>query len=101
MLELTLPVTRRRVGLLNEAQVIATLTRYELERVRAPTLTLSAADDAFGTYDAARYTAEQIPGGRFVGVSDGGHLLVGHREAATGEITAWLSRYATRSNASR
>ncbi len=92
MLELTLPVSRRRLGLLNEAQVMASLARYELEKIAAPTLTISTADDRFGTYDAAQYTASQIAGARFAGYSTGGHLLVGRQNEVMTEIAAWLTR---------
>jgi 2-hydroxy-6-oxonona-2,4-dienedioate hydrolase len=71
-----LPVSQRRAGLLNEARVIPSLPRYDLEQVRVPTLAISCADDIFGTYDGARYTADQIPGARFVGYPTGGHLWV-------------------------
>ncbi len=37
-------------------------------------LTIGIADDLFGTYDAARYTADHITGARFVGYPSGGHF---------------------------
>jgi pimeloyl-ACP methyl ester carboxylesterase len=85
-----LPVSPRRLGLLNDADVTTHLTRYELERITAPTLAISVADDLYGTYDVARYTAEQIPGARFVGYPDGGHVFVGRQEAVTAELSAFL-----------
>jgi pimeloyl-ACP methyl ester carboxylesterase len=77
MLDQILPVSGRRVGLLNDAFVTMHLERYPLGEITVPTLAISAADDLYGTYDAARYTAEQIPGARFVGYPDGGHVLLG------------------------
>src|SRR5262249_15062412 len=47
MLEHTLPVTARRLGLVNDAKVVLSLPRYELERIRAPTLVIGVADDRF------------------------------------------------------
>ncbi|HEY3518466.1 MAG TPA: alpha/beta hydrolase, partial [Gammaproteobacteria bacterium] len=91
MLDQLLPVTDRRVGLLNDASVTTQIERYPLERITAPTLTISAADDLYGTYDAARYSAEQIPGARFVGYPDGGHMLVGRNAAATSTIAEFLA----------
>ena len=85
-----LPVSPRRLGLLNDAAVTSTLPRYDLERITAPTLVISAADDLFGTYDGARYTAEHIPNARFVGYPTGGHLLVGRQREETAEIAAFL-----------
>lgn len=90
MLQSILPVRPRRLGLLNDGEVTTHLTRYELERVAAPTFTVSVADDLYGTYDVARYTAGQIPGARFVGYESGGHMLVGRQEAVTAELLAFL-----------
>jgi pimeloyl-ACP methyl ester carboxylesterase len=85
-----LPVSRRRDGLLNEAKVIPSLPRYALEQIRVPTLAISCSDDLFGTYAAARYTAEHIAGARFVGYPTGGHLWVGHQQEITDEIARFL-----------
>jgi pimeloyl-ACP methyl ester carboxylesterase len=85
-----LPISQRRQGLLNEAAVIPSLQRYELEKIHVPTLTISCADDAFGTYDGARYTAEHIPGARFIGYETGGHLWVGHQQEMTDVIASFL-----------
>ena len=85
-----LPVSVRREGLVNDAKVVSTLPRYELERIKAPTLAISTADDRYGTYEPARYTAEHIPGARFVGYATGGHLWVGHHKEALAEVAAFL-----------
>jgi pimeloyl-ACP methyl ester carboxylesterase len=85
-----LPISQRRNGLLNEAKVIPFLPRYALEDITVPTLAVSCADDLFGTYDAARYTADHIRGAKFVGYPNGGHLWVGHQHELTKEITQFL-----------
>lgn len=85
-----LPVSPRRLGLLNDADVTTHLTRYDLERITAPTLAISVADDLYGTYDVARYTAEQIPGARFVGYPNGGHVFIGRQDAVAAELGAFL-----------
>ena len=90
ILDYILPVTARRKGLVNDAKITTTLPRYELERIRAPTLVISVADDRFGTYEPARYTAEHIPGARFVGYLSGGHVWVGHHREAVAEIAGFL-----------
>lgn len=90
MLDLILPVSPRREGLLNDAAVTSRVPRYALEKVAAPTLTISTADDLFGTFDGARYSAEQIPEARFVGFRSGGHLWIGHHEQVIAEITEFL-----------
>lgn len=90
VLDHILPVSLRRQGLVNDAAVVSSLPRYELERISVPTLIVSTADDLFGTFDTARYTAEHIPRARFVSYPSGGHLLVGHYKEALLEIIAFL-----------
>jgi 2-hydroxy-6-oxonona-2,4-dienedioate hydrolase len=90
ILEHILPVSRRRLGLLNDAAVTASLPRYELERITTPTLVISLADDLFGTFDGARYTAEHVPGARFIGYPSGGHVWLGHQQEVMSEIAAFL-----------
>ena len=90
VLEHILPVSPRRLGLLNDAAVTSSLQPYELERITIPTLVISTADDLFGTFDAARYTAEHVPRARFIGYSSGGHLWVGHQKEVMSEIAAFL-----------
>jgi pimeloyl-ACP methyl ester carboxylesterase len=93
VMELILPVRPRRVGLVNDAAVVSALPRYELEKISAPTLAISAADDLYGTFDGARYTAEHVPNGRFIGYPSGGHMLVGHDDEASSQIAAFLKKY--------
>jgi 2-hydroxy-6-oxonona-2,4-dienedioate hydrolase len=86
-----LPVSARRLGLLNDGAVVRSLERYDLERITTPTLAVSTQDDLFGTFDSARYTAEHIPGARFVGYPSGGHLLVGRQQEVMAEIAGFLN----------
>ncbi|CAH1092356.1 alpha/beta fold hydrolase [Candidatus Nitrotoga sp. 1052] len=90
VLDRILPVSPRRLGLLNDASITSTLTRYELERIAVPTLILSVADDLFVTFDGARYSAEHTPHARFIGYPSGGHLGVGHQKEVISEIVAFL-----------
>jgi pimeloyl-ACP methyl ester carboxylesterase len=76
---------------LNDALVTSSLDRYELERITAPTLVVTARDDLYGTFDTGRYTAEQIANARFVGFDSGGHVLVGRQREADDEIVAFLA----------
>jgi 2-hydroxy-6-oxonona-2,4-dienedioate hydrolase len=85
-----LPVSRRRLGLLNDAAVTSSLVRPDLEQIAVPTLILSTTDDLFGTFDSARYTAAHVPNARFVGYPSGGHLFVGHQEDIAAEIAGFL-----------
>jgi pimeloyl-ACP methyl ester carboxylesterase/predicted CoA-binding protein len=88
-----LPVSTRRLGLLNDAEVTSTLPRYELERITAPTLAISLKDDGYGTYGGAQYTAEQIAGARFISYEEGGHVLVGHIREITEEMAKFLTEH--------
>ncbi len=85
-----LPVSLRAPGLRDDTRLGKSLGRYALESIRVPTLVVGARDDGFGTYAAAQYTASQIPGARFVGFAQGGHLLVGHGEAMFAHILQLL-----------
>jgi 2-hydroxy-6-oxonona-2,4-dienedioate hydrolase len=85
-----LPVSARRLGLLNEAAVTGNLPRYELERISAPTLVMSLEDDLFGTWEGARYTAEHVPNARFLGFPSGGHLFAGHGTELMREVVGFL-----------
>jgi pimeloyl-ACP methyl ester carboxylesterase len=76
--------------MLNDARIGGSLPRYELERIAARTLVISAADDLYGTFPGARYTADHVPNGRFVGYDSGGHAWVGHHREVMSEIRAFL-----------
>lgn len=90
MLDLILPVSPRRDGLLNDSQVTSSVPRYALERITVPTLAISARDDLFGTYDGARYSADHIPGARFIGYANGGHLWIGHHQEVVAHIVGFI-----------
>jgi len=85
-----LPLSGRQQGLVNDARVTSGIKRYELERIQAPTLAISLADDLYGTYEPARYTAALVPNGRFVGYATGGHLWVGHQSDVVDTVTQFL-----------
>jgi 2-hydroxy-6-oxonona-2,4-dienedioate hydrolase len=95
------PISQREKGLKNDAAVAPSVPRYDLEHITAPTLVIAAEDDLFGTFKGGRYTAEHIPGARFVGFSTGGHLLVGHRNEVKRELTEFLSLRAGTSSPSK
>jgi pimeloyl-ACP methyl ester carboxylesterase len=88
-----LPVSPRRAGLVNDAKVVSSLARYDVEKLAAPTLAISTADDQYGTFEGARYTAEHAPNARFIGYPSGGHMLVGRNAAAAAEIVGFLREY--------
>ena len=90
-----LPISRRAAGLANETAVARALPRYPLEEIRVPTLVISAEDCGYGTYVRGRYTAEHIPGAKFVGFPTGGHLLVGHEAEVRAKVMTFLQQTLT------
>jgi 2-hydroxy-6-oxonona-2,4-dienedioate hydrolase len=91
VLDHILPVSTRRDGLMNDAEVVSSLPRYDLEKISVPTLAISVENDGYGTYDGARYTAANVPGARFIGFRTGGHILVGHSQEMVAEIAGFLN----------
>lgn len=84
------PVSRRAAGLAIDAKITSTLPRYELERITAPTLLISLQDDLYGTWDNAHYTAQQIPGSKFISYKTGGHVWIGHDEDVWREVAQFI-----------
>lgn len=97
MLDTILPVSVRAQGLRSDTAMGKNLSRAALERIRAPTLIISARDDRYGTYASAKYTASQIVGARFIGFAQGGHTWVGHDD----EVTSRIVDIVVRAEASR
>jgi pimeloyl-ACP methyl ester carboxylesterase len=89
-----LPLSSRAAGLRNDALIASTLTRYDVETIRAPTLVVSLRDDLYGTFAGAQYTAQHIPGARFIGYEQGGHLWIGHHRELLDEIASFAGRHA-------
>lgn len=89
--ERILPVSMRAAGLRDDTRLGKRLGPYPLDSIRVPTLVVSARDDGFGTHAAAQYTASRIPGAKFIGFDDGGHLLVGHDPVVRAEIVKLLA----------
>jgi pimeloyl-ACP methyl ester carboxylesterase len=90
MLRSLLPISRRAKGLINENAVARALRPLPLERITAPTLIASVENDGYRTWAGARYTAERIPGARFIGYPRGGHLWVGHEDELSAEVVKFL-----------
>ena len=88
MLDNILPVSSRAKGLISDTAVGKHLAPTPLERIRAPTLIISARDDRYGTFATAQYTASQIAGARFIGFEQGGHTWVGHDKEVMDAIRA-------------
>ena len=92
-MRILLPFGPRIDGMVNEGKIASALDRYPLENITAPTLVISTADDPWKTYDAAKYTAENIPGAKFIGFETGGHLLIGHEEEVRSEVAQFIKEH--------
>ena len=90
VLDHILPVSLRRLGLINEAAVIPNLPRFDLEHLETPTLIISARDCLYQTFACSQYSAEHMPNARFIGYEAGGHLLVGHQQETTDAVVDFL-----------
>ena len=90
MLENILPISKRAAGLLNDGKIASSLTRYDLEDIRVPTLVIAAEDCLYGTYQGSVYTAQHVPGAKLLAFKRGGHLLVGHKQEVQREVAAFL-----------
>ena len=91
MLNHILPVSLRKAGLAGDSVLGKSLGPAALDKVRAPTLIISARDDGYGTYASAQYTASQITGARFIGFEQGGHVWVGHDDEVMQEIVELIA----------
>lgn len=85
-----LPLSKRVQGLMNDGAL--KIEPWPLERIAAPTLIVSAADDLFNTLPAARFTAERITDSELMVVETGGHLLAGRTEEIRAGIADFLRR---------
>jgi 2-hydroxy-6-oxonona-2,4-dienedioate hydrolase len=90
ILDNVLPVAPRAVGMRSDSLVGRHLAPSPLDTLRLPVLIFSARDDRYGTYASAAYTASQIPGARFIGFEQGGHLLIGHNDEVMAAIAGLL-----------
>jgi 2-hydroxy-6-oxonona-2,4-dienedioate hydrolase len=83
-----LPLSWRAAGLRADTRLGRSLGPAPLDRVRAPTLVVSARDDGFGTFAAAEHLAAGIADARMLGFDTGGHLLAGHYGATLDAVAA-------------
>jgi pimeloyl-ACP methyl ester carboxylesterase len=82
------PLSLRLMGIKVDSAPV--LIPPPLDRIRAPTLVISARDDLFNTLPAAEYAAAMISGAKLVVYDDGGHLLVGRQTEAHEAILNFL-----------
>ena len=93
-IRMILPVSSRRLGVLNEGNTQGSVRQYPLERVGTPTLLISAADDLYKTLPVARHAASLIPHSRLIDFTSGGHLLLGRANEVWPAVATFLQREA-------
>jgi pimeloyl-ACP methyl ester carboxylesterase len=88
------PVTQRIDGVRIEGAALDPRVDYPIENITAPTLVVHAMDDGINAFTIGQYTADHIPGARFLAVPTGGHLLLGHQEEIRTQASAFLRELA-------
>ena len=81
------PLSERVRGI--EIDNATTIEPWPLERIKAPTLIVSADDDLFRTLPGAEFTAKQIKGAELHVLKEGGHLMVGQ----TAQVRKWIAGF--------
>ena len=84
------PITRKTLGLRNDAIWAGSPSPIAYEQIAAPTLILSCEDDLFGTADTARLLAARIPGARLTVYPTGGHIWLGHDDDIADAVAAFV-----------
>lgn len=90
ILDHLLPVSPRTKGMEFDIKSATIPEPYAIEKISCPVLTISAADDAFGTAVRAKFIAAGVPDGRAVIYPTGGHALVGQYKDVRREIVSFL-----------
>ena len=85
-----MPIRARAKGMLNDAWQVGHPAKMDFSRLKMPTLVISAEDDRFGTAATARKIAEIVPNAELTILPDGGHIWLGHNEAVTDRIQAFV-----------
>ena len=84
------PITRKTLGLRNDAIWAGSPSPIAYEQIAAPTLILSCEDDLFGTADTARLLAARIPGAQLTVYPTGGHIWLGHDDDIADAVAAFV-----------
>jgi 2-hydroxy-6-oxonona-2,4-dienedioate hydrolase len=77
MLEVMQPIRARQAGTLNDAVRSQTELNLPLETITMSTIVFHSKDDGLVNFEFGQYTAQHIPGAKFVPFENGGHLMVG------------------------
>ena len=90
MLRVMQPMSARQAGMYNDRMVGQAEINLPLENITTPTLVFHAKDDGLVNFEYGQYTAQHIPGAKFVPFESGGHLLVGRLNSMHNEMVSFL-----------
>ena len=93
MIAAFLPVTARREGLANEGAAIDPAAALDPGDIPAPALIVHARDDRITPVSTATFTAERMAEAELHLFGSGGHLLLGHHDAARRLIERFLAAH--------
>ena len=82
-----LPLSSRMKGLMVDNST--EITPWPLDKIKVPTLIISAEDDLFRTLPGAKFTAERIPDAQLRVLKEGGHLMVGQGDS----VHQWIADF--------
>jgi 2-hydroxy-6-oxonona-2,4-dienedioate hydrolase len=86
-----MPIHPRAQGMLNDAWQAGHPANMDFSSLKMPVLIISAEDDRFGTADTARKIFEIVPHAELTILPDGGHIWLGHNDAVTQRLEAFLN----------
>jgi pimeloyl-ACP methyl ester carboxylesterase len=90
-----LPISARAAGVINDIVITnpdLNDTRY-VSLIKVPTMVFHAKDDPWGAFNGAEEIVSRIPNARFRPISEGGHLLLGHRADVASEMSQFMKEH--------
>ncbi len=91
VLDHLLPVSARTAGMQLDIRSATVREPYALEKISCPVLAISAADDAFATFERAKFIVAGVPHGQLKIYPTGGHALVGDYKDVRREIVSFFA----------
>ena len=85
-----LPLSKRAAGIRADSATV--LSEWPLERIKVPTLIVTAKDDLFQTLPGSSFTAERIEGAQLKVLETGGHLMLGGGDDVREAVADFLGR---------
>lgn len=93
LLEISLPVSERYHGRMNDYAQIKALEEFPLEHISVPTLVIHAEDDFTVPVEHAFYAAQRIPDAELVILPSGGHVLLAQHDKVKAIVLEFLNQH--------